>query len=42
AVEIAFSTGHTAAVVGCLIFGIASGAAMIPYTIMKEVNPDEV
>ena len=25
-----------------LIFGIASGAAMIPYTIIKEVNPDEV
>ena len=39
---IAFSTGHTAAVVGCLIFGIASGAAMVPYTIVKEVNPDEV
>jgi len=28
--------------VGCLIFGIASGAAMIPYTIVKEVNPDQV
>jgi MFS family permease len=42
AVEIAFSTGHTTAAVGCVIFGIASGAAMIPYTIMKEVNPDEV
>ena len=39
---IAFSTTHMAAVVGCLIFGIASGAAMIPYTIIKEVNPDEV
>lgn len=25
-----------------LIFGIASGAAMIPYTVVKEVNPDEV
>jgi MFS family permease len=25
-----------------LILGIASGAAMIPYTIIKEVNPDEV
>src|SRR5882757_8254238 len=24
------------------ILGIASGAAMIPYTIIKEVNPDEV
>jgi len=42
AAEIAFSAGQTAAEVGCLIFGIASGAAMIPYTIVKEVNPDEV
>ncbi len=25
-----------------LIFGIASGAAMIPYTMIKEANPDEV
>jgi MFS family permease len=25
-----------------LVMGIASGAAMIPYTIIKEVNPDEV
>ena len=25
-----------------LLFGIGSGAAMIPYTIIKEVNPDEV
>jgi MFS family permease len=25
-----------------LILGIASGAAMIPYTIIKEVNPDQV
>jgi MFS family permease len=39
---IAFSTGHMAAVVGCLIFGIASGAAMIPYSTVKEVNPDDV
>jgi len=42
AVGIGFSTGHAAATVGCLIFGIASGAAMIPYTIVKEVNPDQV
>jgi len=28
--------------VGGLVFGIASGAAMIPYTMIKEVNPDEV
>jgi MFS family permease len=39
---ITFSTAHMAAVVGCLIFGIASGAAMIPYSTVKEVNPDEV
>ena len=25
-----------------LLFGIGSGAAMIPYTIIKEVNPDRV
>ena len=24
------------------IFGIASGAAMIPYSVIKEVNPDNV
>lgn len=24
------------------VFGVASGAAMIPYTIIKEANPDEV
>ena len=24
------------------IFGVASGAAMIPYSIIKEVNPDNV
>ena len=33
---------HAPRQIGCLIFGIASGAAMIPYTIVKEVNPDEV
>jgi len=27
---------------GGLLFGIGSGAAMIPYTIIKEVNPDRV
>jgi MFS family permease len=25
-----------------LVFGISSGAAMIPYTIIKEANPDHV
>jgi MFS family permease len=29
-------------IAGMLILGIASGAAMIPYTIIKEANPDEV
>ena len=24
------------------LFGVASGAAMIPYSIIKEANPDEV
>jgi MFS family permease len=42
AATITFTTGQTTAEIGCLIFGIASGAAMIPYTIVKEVNPDEV
>ncbi len=42
AAVIAFSTSHMAAEVGCVVLGIASGAAMIPYTIIKEVNPDEV
>jgi len=39
---VTFSTGHEAVAIGCFLFGIASGAAMIPYTIVKEVNPDEV
>ena len=28
--------------VAALVFGIASGAAMIPYTIIKEANPEQV
>jgi MFS family permease len=28
--------------VGLFLFGVASGVAMIPYTIIKEANPDEV
>ena len=28
--------------VGGLLFGVGSGAAMIPYTMIKEVNPDHV
>jgi MFS family permease len=41
-VFITLSTGHTSANIGCFLFGVASGAAMIPHTIIKEVNPDEV
>jgi MFS family permease len=29
-------------IVAMFIFGVASGAAMIPYSVIKEVNPDEV
>jgi MFS family permease len=39
---ISLTTSHESAVVGCFLFGVFSGAAMIPYTIIKEVNPDEV
>ncbi|HSY12762.1 MAG TPA: MFS transporter [Verrucomicrobiae bacterium] len=39
---ISFTKTHEPAVVGCFLFGTFSGAAMIPYTIVKEVNPDEV
>jgi hypothetical protein len=27
---------------GMFIFGVASGAAIIPYSVIKEVNPDKV
>jgi MFS family permease len=30
------------AMVGMFLFGVASGVAMIPYSIIKEANPDEV
>ena len=42
AAAITFSTDNLTAQIACVIFGIASGAAMIPYTVIKEVNPDEV
>ena len=42
AAALTLSTDNRTAQIACLIFGIASGAAMIPYTIVKEVNPDEV
>src|ERR1700685_2943431 len=39
---IAFHPLPISAKVGMFIFGVASGAAMIPYSISKEVNPDNV
>jgi MFS family permease len=42
AAQIVFLPSLLPATVGMLLFGIASGAAMIPYSTMKEVNPDEV
>src|SRR5580700_2795768 len=40
--QIAFHPLPLSAKLGMFIFGVASGAAMIPYSIIKEVNPDNV
>jgi MFS family permease len=40
--QIVFKPLPISAKVGMFIFGVASGAAMIPYSIIKEVNPDNV
>ena len=42
ALQIAFKPLPLSAKVGMFLFGIGSGAAMIPYSIIKEVNPDNV
>lgn len=42
AAQIALNPVPIPAKVGMFIFGIASGAAMIPYSVIKEVNPDKV
>jgi MFS family permease len=42
AAQIAFKPLSIPMTVAMFIFGIASGAAMIPYSIIKEVNPDNV
>jgi len=42
AAQIAFRPIPIPAKIGMFIFGIASGAAMIPYSVIKEVNPDNV
>ncbi|MFZ1973869.1 MAG: MFS transporter [Candidatus Acidiferrales bacterium] len=40
--QIGFKPLPISAKIAMFIFGIASGAAMIPYSIIKEVNPDNV
>ena len=40
--QIAYLPALMPAQLTAFIFGVASGAAMIPYTIIKEANPDEV
>lgn len=42
AAQLTFAPGLLPASLTLLAFGIASGAAMIPYTIIKEANPDNV
>jgi MFS family permease len=41
-IGIVYTPGLLPPYVGGLAFGIGSGAAMIPYTMIKEVNPDHV
>jgi MFS family permease len=40
--QVAYLPALVPAQLTAFIFGVASGAAMIPYTIIKEANPDEV
>ena len=42
AAQISFKPLPISAKIGMVRFGIASGAAMIPYSVIKEVNPDNV
>ncbi len=42
AAQIAFKPLPISTKLGMFLFGVASGAAMIPYSIIKEVNPDNV
>jgi MFS family permease len=42
ALQLTFAPGMLPAWMTLLAFGAASGAAMIPYTIIKEANPDNV
>lgn len=40
--QLVFAPGAAPAWATLLLFGVGSGAAMIPYTVIKEANPDEV
>ncbi|TFF37777.1 MFS transporter [Mucilaginibacter psychrotolerans] len=40
--QLVFLPGLASPLISMFLFGIASGAAMIPYTIIKEANPDKV
>jgi len=40
--QIGFLPGLLPPMVGLFLFGVESGVAMIPYTVIKESNPDEV
>ena len=42
AAQIAFKPLPIPVHVAMFLFGVASGAAMIPYSVIKEVNPDSV
>jgi MFS family permease len=42
AIQLAYSPLPLPPWLTLLLFGVASGSAMIPYTIIKEVNPDSV
>jgi len=42
ALQFTFLPGALPSWVTLFVFGVSSGAAMIPYTIIKEVNPDNV
>src|SRR6204780_3721635 len=42
ALQIAFKPLPISVHIAMFLFGVASGAAMIPYSVIKEVNPDSV
>lgn len=42
ALQLTYLPGIAPVALTLFIFGVASGAAMIPYSIIKEVNPDQV